>query len=82
VFGYSNPRVSLDLANSRKTVNAEDRKTVVDDAQKAMLADRPWIVLDHILNRAAFSNKLAGVQVYSDQYLRVAFAGWTAAPAT
>lgn len=82
VFGYSNPRVSLDLANSRKTVNAQDRKTVVDDAQKAMLADRPWIVLDHILNRAAFSNKLAGVQVYSDQYLRVAFAGWTTAPPT
>ncbi len=47
-----------------------------------MLADRPWIVLDHILNRAAFSNKLAGVQVYSDQYLRVAFAGWTTAPPT
>ena len=81
-FGYSNPRVTLDLANSRKAVNAQDRKTVVDDAQKQLLADRPWIVLDHILNRAAFSNKLTGVQVYSDQYLRVAFAGWTAPPAT
>ncbi len=82
VSGYSSPRVSLDLANSRKAVNATDRKAVIDDAQKAMLADRPWIVVDHILNRAAFSNKLIGVQVYSDQYLRVAFAGWAAPSAT
>ena len=72
-------------ARSREQPQGGEREGPEDRHRRraeAVLADRPWIVLDHILNRAAFSNKLAGVQVYPDQYLRVAFAGWTAPPAT
>jgi len=77
--GYADPALTRDLVNSRKAVNPQDRRTVVNAAQRVVIADRAYIVLDHILNRAAVSSKLAGVQVFSDQYLRVAFAGWKAA---
>jgi peptide/nickel transport system substrate-binding protein len=79
IWGYSNPALTRDLVNSRRTVNPEDRRIVVSAAQKVVMADRPLIVLDHVVNRAAVSSKLTGIQVYSDQYLRVAFAGWKAA---
>jgi hypothetical protein len=42
------------------------------------MADRPVIYLEHILSRAAFTNKLTGVEIRADQNVRVAFAAYKA----
>jgi peptide/nickel transport system substrate-binding protein len=78
IYGYANPSVVRDLNNSRKTVSRHARAVDLRAAQEAIMADRPVIYLEHILNRAAFTNKLAGVEIRPDQNVRVAFAAYKA----
>jgi peptide/nickel transport system substrate-binding protein len=72
--GYSNPRLDLILNNARKAATEGARKTLYRAAQKIMLNDRPLIYLYHDVIRAGLDKKLAGVQLYPDTLLRVAFA--------
>jgi peptide/nickel transport system substrate-binding protein len=76
--GFSDPRLSYVLNESRKSISEASRQTYYRVAQQILLADRPAIWLDHIVDRAAVSNGLAGVQVFPDGQLRVAFAGYKA----
>ncbi len=75
--GYSNPRLDLILNNARKAATENARKTLYRAAQKIMLNDRPLIYLYHPVTRASLSTKLAGVTMYPDTLLRVAFAAYS-----
>jgi peptide/nickel transport system substrate-binding protein len=76
--GFSDPRLTYVLNLSRRSISETSRQTYYRVAQQILLADRPDIWLDHIVDRAAISNSLAGVQVFPDGQLRVAFAGYKA----
>ena len=77
-FGYVSSRIQLVLGNARKAVTAKARHTLYDVAQQILMDDRPVIVLDHVINRSAYSNRLTGVQVFPDGQLRIAFAAYKA----
>jgi peptide/nickel transport system substrate-binding protein len=77
--GYVSPRVNLLVSNARKAIDPKARLTLYTAAQEQIMADRPYIVLDHQIVRAAFSNRLVGVQMFPDSYLRVSFAAYRAA---
>jgi hypothetical protein len=68
--------MSLVLGNSRKAGSEKARRTLYDAAQQILLNDRPIIILDHVINRTAYSNHLTGIQVFADGQLRVAFAAY------
>ena len=73
--GYSNPRLDLVLANSRKATSATALRTLYHTAQQIIAADRPTIFLYHSSRLVGFDNSVAGVQEYpADLLLRVAFA--------
>jgi peptide/nickel transport system substrate-binding protein len=72
--GYTNPRLDLILNNARKAATEKARKTLYRAAQQIILNDRPLIYLYHPVTRAALSKSLAGVALYPDTLLRVAFA--------
>jgi peptide/nickel transport system substrate-binding protein len=76
--GYSDPRLTYVLGESRKSISELSRQTYFRVAQQILLADRPAIWLDHIVDRAPISNDLVGVQVFPDGQLRVAFAAFKA----
>jgi peptide/nickel transport system substrate-binding protein len=78
IYGYGNPSVVRDLHNGRKAVSPQARAVDYRAAQAAVMADRPVIYLEHIVNRAAFTNKLTGVDIRADQNVRVAFAAYKA----
>ena len=78
-FGYASPRMQLVLGNARKAAAEKARRTLYDAAQQILMDDRPMIILDHTINRAAYSNRLTGVQVFPDGQLRIAFAAYKAA---
>ncbi len=77
-WGFDNPQWNLDMKNGDLAESPQSRRTVYLAALKALLSARPAIYLCHILNRAAFSNKLAGVKIYPDANLRIEFAGYKA----
>jgi peptide/nickel transport system substrate-binding protein len=72
--GYSNPRLDLILQNGRKAVSGASRRTLYRAAQQIVLQDRPYIYLYYPTRYAAFSTRVAGVQLFDDSQIRVAFA--------
>jgi peptide/nickel transport system substrate-binding protein len=72
--GYTNPRLDLILNNARKAATTKARMTLYKAAEQIMLQDRPLIYLYHAVTRAGLSKQLAGVTLYPDTLLRVAFA--------
>jgi peptide/nickel transport system substrate-binding protein len=72
--GYSNPRLDLILANSRKATTPKALRTLYHAAQKILLNDRPIIFLNHSVRYVAFASNVAGVEMRPDLWLRVAFA--------
>jgi peptide/nickel transport system substrate-binding protein len=78
VWGWSNRQWQIDMTNGRLALSQQARQTVYSAALKLLIANRPAIYLAYILNRAAYSNKLTGVQIYPDSQLRVEFAAYKA----
>jgi peptide/nickel transport system substrate-binding protein len=76
--GYADPRLTIVLRNSRRSVSEQARQTYFRVAQETLLADRPIIWLVHVINRAAVARNVTGVQVFADGQLRVAFAAFKA----
>ena len=74
--GYTNPRLDLILNNARKAATNKARTTLYRAAEQIMLADRPLIYLYHPVTRAGLAKTLAGVSMYPDTLLRVAFAAY------
>jgi peptide/nickel transport system substrate-binding protein len=70
--GYSNPRLDLILANARKAIKPEARRTLYHAALQIIRNDRPIIYLDHPIGFTAVSTKVTGVE--TDLAARVAFA--------
>jgi peptide/nickel transport system substrate-binding protein len=78
VSGFSDPRWNLDMNNGRLALSVAARQTVYHAALEVLLSVRPMIYLGYILNRAAYSTKLTGIQIYPDSQLRVEFAAYKA----
>jgi peptide/nickel transport system substrate-binding protein len=76
VGGYSNPRLDLILGNARKAVRGTALRTLYRAAFRILLADRPWIWLNHPVVTAAVSSSVEGVQFLSDIQPRVAYASY------
>ncbi len=72
--GYSNPRLDLILANTRKATTPKALRTLYHAAQQVLVNDRPIIVLYHSVRYAAVNANVTGVQLRPDLVLRVAFA--------
>jgi peptide/nickel transport system substrate-binding protein len=72
--GYSNPRLDLILANTRKATTPKALATLYHAAQQILLDDRPIIFLYHSVRYEAFSSSVTGVQLRPDLLVRVAFA--------
>jgi peptide/nickel transport system substrate-binding protein len=72
--GYSNPRLDVVLANTRKATTGKALATLYRAAQQIILADRPLIYLYHPVVYAAVAANVRGVQLPFDALLRVAFA--------
>ncbi len=75
--GYSNPKVDQLLNDARAQTDIAKRKADYTAAIKIMQADRPLIYLYHQVGRAAYSKQVAGLKMYPDTLIRVAFAGYT-----
>ena len=71
--GYSNPRFDYVMANGFKATTAKARQTLYRVAQQILVADRPIIFLNHLINFGATSTSVTGVQLVSTSF-RVAFA--------
>jgi peptide/nickel transport system substrate-binding protein len=74
--GYSNPVVDRALTNERKASSLQARLVSFHAALAQAAKDRPVIYLYHPVNRDAESKNVAGVQLYGDGLVRVAFAGF------
>jgi peptide/nickel transport system substrate-binding protein len=74
--GYSNPVVDRALTNERKASSLQARLVSFHAALAQAAKDRPVIYLYHPVNRDAESTNVAGVQLYGDGLVRVAFAGF------
>jgi peptide/nickel transport system substrate-binding protein len=75
--GYSNAKVDQLLNDARIQTDIEKRQADYTSALKILLADRPIVYLYHQVGRAAFSKQIAGLKLYPDTLVRVAFAGYT-----
>jgi peptide/nickel transport system substrate-binding protein len=76
--GYSSPRLTIVLRNSRRSVRQKARQTYFRVAQQTLLADRPVIYLVHVVERAGVARNVSGVRIFADGQLRVAFAAYKA----
>jgi peptide/nickel transport system substrate-binding protein len=73
--GYSNPRLDLILANTRKATTPAALRTLYHTAQQILIDDRPAIILYHSTRYRGVTSDVTGVQQFSaDLVLRVAFA--------
>jgi peptide/nickel transport system substrate-binding protein len=72
--GYADPRVDLILANGRKALTIEARRTLYHALQTIVANDRPVIYLYHPVKFSAFDAGLSGLDLRPDGILRVAFA--------
>jgi ABC-type transport system substrate-binding protein len=72
--GYSNPRVDLILANSRKATSLVALRTLYEEAERIVPSDRPVIFLDHPRTNTASSSAVTGLELNSDVQLLGAFA--------
>ena len=75
--GYSNAKVDQLLNDARTAVSMTARQADYKAAQLIMMNDRPLIYLYHQVGRAASSKQVAGITMYPDTLIRVAFAGYT-----
>ena len=75
--GYSKPTVDKLLNKARRAASTKSRRADYHSVQAQILKDRPLIYLDHPIANAGFSKKIAGIKMYPDTLLRVAFAGYT-----
>jgi peptide/nickel transport system substrate-binding protein len=72
--GYSNPRLDLILANTRKATSPTALRALYHAAAQIVLADRPIIYLCSSTRVAGVSTSVTGVQVGPDTFVRVPFA--------
>jgi peptide/nickel transport system substrate-binding protein len=77
-WGFSSKQYDIDMTNGRLALSQEARQTDYDAAEKVLLGSRAVMYLEDILNRAACSSKLTGVQIYPDAQIRVEFAAYKA----
>jgi peptide/nickel transport system substrate-binding protein len=75
--GYSKNIVDRFLSHARSASTTKARQHYYHAAVQQILNDRPLIYLDHPIASAGISKKVAGVTMYPDTLLRVAFAGYT-----
>jgi peptide/nickel transport system substrate-binding protein len=74
--GYSNKSVDKFLNKARHVNSTKARRADYKSVVTQLIKDRPLIYLDHPIANAGISNKVAGVSMYPDTLLRVAFAGY------
>jgi peptide/nickel transport system substrate-binding protein len=75
--GYSNPKVDQLLNDARTQSDMAKRKADYKQVEQITGTDRPLIYLYHAVGRAASSKQVAGIKMYPDTLIRVAFAGFT-----
>lgn len=75
--GYSNPRIDRFLNRARSASSTKARRNYYRAVINQIIKARPLIYLDHPVAYAGITNKVAGVTLYPDTLLRVAFAGYT-----
>jgi peptide/nickel transport system substrate-binding protein len=75
--GYSNSHLDRFLNRARSASTTKARRDYYRAAVNQILTNRPLIYLDHPITYSGFSKKVAGVTLYPDTLLRVAFAGYT-----
>jgi peptide/nickel transport system substrate-binding protein len=74
IFGYSNPRVDLLLANGRKATTHVARQILYDTAEQVIATDRPAIYLGYPYRYVGYSSALSGIELYPDALPHLAFA--------
>jgi peptide/nickel transport system substrate-binding protein len=72
--GYSNPRLDLILANSRKAMSIAALKTLYHAAEQILVDDRPLIFLSHSIRYQAVDTSVTGVYFDANSAPVVAFA--------
>jgi peptide/nickel transport system substrate-binding protein len=75
--GYSKKTVDKLLNKARRASSTKSRRGDYKTVVGTIIKDRPLIYLDHPIANAGLSKKLAGIKMYPDTLLRVAFAGYT-----
>jgi peptide/nickel transport system substrate-binding protein len=75
--GYSNPHLDRFLNRARSASTTKARRNYYKAALSQILNNRPLIYLDHPVTYSGISKRVAGVTLYPDTLLRVAFAGYT-----
>jgi peptide/nickel transport system substrate-binding protein len=75
--GYSQKSVDQLLNKARRSGSTKSRRSDYKAVIGQITKDRPLIYLDHPIAVAGFSKKVAGISMYPDTLLRVAFAGYT-----
>ena len=71
------PKVDQLPTDARTQTDMAKRKADYTAVIKILIADRPLVCLYHQVGRAALSKQIAGVKMYPDTLIRVAFAGYT-----
>lgn len=74
--GYSNLHVDRLLAHARRAGSAKERRTLYKQVIQQIIKDRPLLYFGAPITYAGISNNVAGVTMYPDTLLRVAFAGY------
>jgi peptide/nickel transport system substrate-binding protein len=77
-WGFSSPQWKIDMTNGRMALSQQARQVVYSAALKVLISSRAVIYLNYILNRAAYTTRLTGVELYPDNQIRVEFAAYKA----
>jgi peptide/nickel transport system substrate-binding protein len=75
--GYSNSHLDRFLNRARSASTTKARRAYYKAVVEQIVNNRPLIYLDHPVTFSGISNRVAGVTMYPDTLLRVAFAGYT-----
>jgi peptide/nickel transport system substrate-binding protein len=75
--GYSSLKVDRLLSHARRAVSVKERRSLYKQVIEQIIEDRPLIYFGAPITNAGVSNKVAGITIYPDTLLRVAFAGYT-----
>jgi peptide/nickel transport system substrate-binding protein len=75
--GYSSAHLDRLLNRARSASTTKARRDYYKAAVTLIMTNRPLIYLDHPVTNSGISTRVAGVTLYPDTLLRVAFAGYT-----
>jgi peptide/nickel transport system substrate-binding protein len=75
--GYSSGHLDRFLNRARSASTTKARRNYYKGAVEQILNNRPLIYLDHPIAFSGITTRVAGVTLYPDTLLRVAFAGYT-----